>query len=193
MKLILDIILLVLFGALCNTAVIGVAFHEVAGIVYAALIVVHLVFNRKWLAAAFKGKLKGKKSVATAVINIALALNLLVLLCTGIRASHFLFVAAVKAPSYIIVVHAISGIIAAGLVLAPVLVHTKVIIKKKLSRKIALTAVLIIVIGYSFYGGVQGTLHHAIPKEPKENVNIIEPRDENHDDGERKQKDGEKK
>jgi hypothetical protein len=187
MKLILDIILLFLFGAMCNTGVTGTAFHEIAGLIYAGLIGVHLALNRSWIAAAFKRKLRSRRSAVMAALNTALLVDLLVILATGIRASHFLFSMAVKAPGSVLVIHAAGGIIAAGLVLAHVLLHEKMITKKTARRKIALAAMLTIVIGYSLYGGIQGMLHHGLPKD---NGKITEHR---HDEGERQPKDGEKK
>ena len=182
----LDIILLFLFGILCNTGVTGTAFHEIAGLAYIALIIVHLVLNRKWVAALFKGKLHGRKSVVTAAENAALLVNLLVILITGIRVSHFLFPAAVKAGSLFIIAHIIGGVVAAGLVLTHILLHTKVLTKKKPLRKAMLAAVLTVVIGYSLYGSVQGVLHHSLPKESKSDT-------QQHGNGEHRPKDGERK
>jgi hypothetical protein len=187
MKLILDIILLFLFGILCNTGVTGTAFHEIAGLVYAGLISIHLVLNSKWIAAALKGKLRGSRSVIMSSVNIALLVDLLVILATGIRASHFLFSATIKASSLILVIHAVGGVIAAGLVLAHVLLHTKMITKKKIHRKIAFAVVLIISIGYSLYGSVQGALHHGLSKD---NRKVTE---QHYDNGGQHPKDGEKK
>jgi protein-S-isoprenylcysteine O-methyltransferase Ste14 len=62
LKLSLDIVLLVMFAVMCNTNATGTLAHEVLGLVYVALIAVHLILNRKWLAALFKGKLRGKKA-----------------------------------------------------------------------------------------------------------------------------------
>ena len=186
MKLILDIILLFLFGIMCNTSTTGTVFHEVAGLVYTALVIVHLILNRWWIAALFKGKLRGGKSVTMAFVNIALLLNLLVILITGIRTSHFLFPADVKASSRVIVVHVIGGVIAAGLLLTHVLLHTKMITKKKPLRKVALVVILTVVIGYSLYGSIQGVMHHSLPKEGKSDT-------QQHDNGNHRPKDGEKK
>jgi hypothetical protein len=164
-KLALDVVLLLLFGLMCNTGATGTQFHEIAGLGYAALIGVHLFLNRKWLAAAFKGKLHGRRSVWSCVVNFALFADLVVILATGIRASHYLFPAQVKASSIVLVVHAVCGVVAALLVLTHVLLHAKTITKNKMLPKVGLAATLAIVIGYSLFGGVQGALHHGLPKD----------------------------
>jgi hypothetical protein len=190
MKIIFDVALLLLFGAMCNTQVTGTAFHEVAGIVYAALIAVHLVINRKWLTAVFKRKLRGKRAVTLAAVNVGLVADLAVILITGIRASHFLFPAAVKSPEYFLAIHAVCGVVAAALVLVHVLLHARAFTKGRLPYKAAFAAVLCIVIGYSLFGTVQGMLKWTEDKDGK-------PGFEQHDSGNgedvRKAKDGEKK
>ncbi|GHU95207.1 hypothetical protein FACS1894208_07640 [Clostridia bacterium] len=165
LKLPLDIVLLLLFGALCNTQVTGVEFHEPAGILYSVLIVVHLVINRKWLTAAFKGKLRGKRAGVLATVNIGLFVVFMVILITGIRSSRDIFPADVKAPEYFLAVHAACSIVTAFLVLAHVLLHWNIITKKKPLRKAGLAIVLIVVIGYSLFGSVQGTLKWTLDKD----------------------------
>ena len=189
MKLSLDIVLLFLFGLLCNTGATGTAFHEILGLIYAALIIAHLALNYRWLAAAFKGKLHGRRSAAMSSINIALAADLLIILITGLRASHFLFPAAIKAPSYILVTHAVGGTIAAILVLAHVLLHARTITKGIAFRKVILTVVLTVVVGYSLYGSVHGALHHGLPKNSEQKNGQRDNGNGDHQpkDGERKQ------
>jgi hypothetical protein len=189
-KLIFDIVLLLLFGAMCNTHVTGTEFHEVAGIMYAALIVVHLIINHKWLTAAFKGKLRGKRSATLSVVNISLFVDLVVILITGLRASHFLLPAAVKAPEYFLAIHAVCGIVAALLVLTHVLLHAKEITKNKLPQKVAFVAVLTIVIGYSLFGTVQGTLKWAEGRDSKPG---FEQHDSTNGENVHNPKDGERK
>jgi hypothetical protein len=86
---------------------------------------------------------------------------------TGIRASHYLFPAAVKAPEYFLTIHAICGIIAALLVLTHVLLHAKAVTKNKVPQKVVFAAVITVVIGYSLFGTVQGTLKWTQDKDGK--------------------------
>ncbi|MDR3050937.1 MAG: hypothetical protein LBU67_04375 [Oscillospiraceae bacterium] len=165
LKLTLDVALLLLFGLLCNTGATGTQFHEIAGLAYAALIGVHLILNRKRLVAAFKGKLRGKRAVWPCAVNIALFVDLAVILATGIRASHYLFPVHVKATSVVMVAHAVCGVVAALLVLTQVLLHAQTITKNRMLPKVGLAAVLIVVSGYSLLGGIQGALHHGLPKD----------------------------
>lgn len=189
LKLILDTILLLLFGVMCNTGATGTQFHEVAGLAYVALIGLHLILNREWIVAAVKGKLHGRRSAWMLAVNIALLVDLLAILVTGVRASHYLFPAAVKASSAILVIHAVCGVIAAGLVLTHVLLHVKAITKNKAVPKVALAAVLTVVIGYSLFGGVVGALHHGLPKDGEQKTQ----HEQRVDDGDHKAKEGEKK
>jgi hypothetical protein len=190
LKIIFDVVLLLLFGAMCNTQVTGTEFHEVAGIVYAALIVVHLIINRKWLTAAFRGKLSGKRAAVLATVNIGLFVDLAVILITGIRASHYLFPATVKAPEYFLTIHAICGIVAALLVLTHVLLHAKAITKNKVPQKMAFVAIITVVVGYSFFGTVQGTLKWAQDKDAKPG---FEQHDSTNGEDVHEAKDGERK
>jgi hypothetical protein len=189
LKLTLDIILLLLFGVMCNTGVTGTQFHEVAGLAYAALIGLHLVLNRKWIAAAVKRKLRGRRSAWMSVVNIALLVDMIVILATGIRVSHYIFPAAVKASSAVLVVHAICGVVAAVLVLTHVLLHAKAITRNKVVPRVALAAALTVVIGYSLFGSVQGALHHGLPKDGEQKTQ----HEQRVDDDDHKAKEGEKK
>jgi hypothetical protein len=163
-KLTLDIALLVLFAALCNTNATGTLTHEVLGLVYVGLLAIHLLLNRKWAAALFKGKLRGGKPHIGAIVNALLFADFAVILATGIRASHDLFRFADKASTWVIMAHIICGVMAAGFVLAHVLLHLKVITKGKAPAKAAVCIVLVVAIGYSLFGGIQGALHHRLPK-----------------------------
>jgi hypothetical protein len=190
-KIIFDVSLLVLFAVMCNTNTTGTLAHEVLGLVYVTLIAVHLILNRKWVAVLLKGKLSGRKSGLGTVVNALLFIDFAVILVTGLRISHYLFRFADKAPTWVIMTHIIGGIIAALLVLTHVLLHFKVITKGKTPVKAAVIIVLTATIGYSMFGGVQGALHHGLPKDGESNKGQYENRigDEN----DHQSKDGEKK
>jgi hypothetical protein len=190
-KIIFDVILLVLFAVMCNTEITGTLTHEVLGLVYAALIIVHLILNRKWVSALFNGKLRGKRMLASTVINALLLIDFSVILVTGIRASHYLFRFADKAPTWALMTHIICGIIAALLVFTHVLLHFKVITKGKTPVKAAVIIVLVTTIGYSLFGGVQGTLHHGLSKDSGGDKGQYEERVSGEND--HKARDGEKK
>jgi hypothetical protein len=164
-KVALDVILLALFGVLCNTGVTGTRFHEIAGLAYAALILLHLALNGKWILAALRGRLRGKRQIAAVAVNIALLADTAVIIGTGIRASHVLFPAAIKASGAVLVIHAVGGTIAALLVLAHILLHEKIITRSRIVPRVTLAATLAVIIGYSLFGSVQGVLHHGLPKE----------------------------
>lgn len=73
----------------------GNVLHEVAGIVFFAAIIVHLVLSRKWIAATVRAvgarkRMKGA-AVARMAVNVLLALVMAVLLASSIAISNLLF------------------------------------------------------------------------------------------------------
>ncbi|GHU80262.1 hypothetical protein FACS1894191_5100 [Clostridia bacterium] len=190
LKLPLDILLLVLFAALCNTDMTGVAFHEIAGCVYVVLIAAHLLLNRKWIAAAFKGKLRGRRAKIGLCVNIALFLCFWVIISTGGDISHYLFPGAEKAETYMFILHIAFSIAAAFLVLAHVLLHWSMITKKKPLPKAGLAIVLTVVMGYALFGAVQGMLKWTRDKDEKPG---FEQHDKTNSEDAREAKEGERK
>lgn len=50
-KLILDAVMAIVLALLYNKRVLGMAFHEIAGIAICGLFIIHKLLNRKWIAA----------------------------------------------------------------------------------------------------------------------------------------------
>lgn len=67
--------------------VLGLKFHEIAGIVFCAIIIFHLLLNRKWIAAVSKGLFKKGIPVKTKIsywVDLLLLLDFIALLVSGI-------------------------------------------------------------------------------------------------------------
>ncbi|GHU55332.1 hypothetical protein FACS1894132_11290 [Clostridia bacterium] len=158
-KLFLDVILLLLFAVMCNTDVTGTLPHQVLGLVYTALLAIHLILNRKWVVAFFKGKLRGRKTRFSAILNTLLFIDFSVILVTGIWFSDD------NVPTPVILTHIICSIIAAFFILIHVLLHWKVITKNKKPVKVAVCFMLVATMSYSLFGGIQGVLHYELPKD----------------------------
>ena len=86
----IDIILGLLFIALLGYSFTGAPFHEVAGIVFIAMTIIHNIINIKWYKAIKKGIYNRKRKIAVAV-NFALAADMASILLTGIINSRYLF------------------------------------------------------------------------------------------------------
>lgn len=89
-KKVIDIILGLLFIALLGYSFTGVPFHEVAGIVFIAMTMIHNIINIKWYKAIKRGVYNRKRKIAVAVI-FALAVDMAYILLTGIINSRYLF------------------------------------------------------------------------------------------------------
>lgn len=71
LKIVLDVALALVLVAIMATALVQEAPHEWLGIALFVLIVVHIVINRKWLAAVFRGRY-GALRVLQIVVLVAL-------------------------------------------------------------------------------------------------------------------------
>ena len=89
-KKVIDLILLLLYVVLLGYSFTGAPFHEIAGISFIAITIIHNIANRKWYQALNKGAYSGKRKIVTAV-NFALAADMTTILLTGIINSRFLF------------------------------------------------------------------------------------------------------
>ena len=79
----IDTILGLLFIALLGYSFTGTPFHEVAGIVFIAMTIIHNSINIKWYKAIRKGIYNRKRKIAVAV-NFALVADMVSILLTGI-------------------------------------------------------------------------------------------------------------
>ncbi len=86
----IDTILGLLFIALLGYSFTGTPFHEVAGIVFIAMTIIHNSINIKWYKAIRKGIYNRKRKIAVAV-NFALVADMVSILLTGIINSRYLF------------------------------------------------------------------------------------------------------
>lgn len=92
LKIVLDTIMVVVFGLLFNCKSVGMLFHEIAGLAIGAIILFHCALNWKWIKDVslkiFNSKLPTKTRIGY-FINILLLLNVIII--TGIFISKKLF------------------------------------------------------------------------------------------------------
>lgn len=120
-KLAIDIILGLLYVLLLGYAFTGGKFHEVAGIAFAAIVVVHNVINIGWYKALKKGTYSRKRKCIT-VLNVALIADVAVVLVTGIIHSKYLFHMDIHI-AWISQLHTILALVGFVLIVSHVLVH----------------------------------------------------------------------
>lgn len=88
--MILDLIMVLLLPVLMGYSLVGELYHEIVGVLMGVLFTVHLILNRKWFTAFFKGKYNARRVVTTAV-NILLILCVLTSMISGIFISKHVF------------------------------------------------------------------------------------------------------
>ncbi|MGN0306806.1 MAG: DUF4405 domain-containing protein [Lachnospiraceae bacterium] len=79
-KLILDLIMLVIFLLLFNKRVLGMSFHEIAGLCVGAVVIVHLLLNGKWVTQITGKLMDSKLPPRTRILYL---LNVLLLITAG--------------------------------------------------------------------------------------------------------------
>ena len=93
-RIVLDVIMLVFLASLYSKNVISLAYHEAAGLALLALVVLHTLLNRKWLAAvahAFSAQMKNARSRVVIIVTVLLTLSWLGVFVTGVLVSKRLF------------------------------------------------------------------------------------------------------
>ena len=90
LRMILDLVMVLLLPVLMGYSLVGELYHEIVGILMGVLFAAHLILNRKWFAAIFKGKYTARRVVTTAV-NILLILCVLTSMVSGIFISKHIF------------------------------------------------------------------------------------------------------
>lgn len=141
MKKVIDIVLIVLFIVLLGYSFTGAPLHEVIGILFIVITIIHNIVNRKWYKAIRKGVYNRKRKIAT-VVNFALVADMTVILLTGILNSRYLFHTSITLPG-IGRIHAVLALIGFVLIAFHVMVHAFVHAQKKHK---ALPVVLVILI-----------------------------------------------
>lgn len=89
-KKVIDMVMGLLFIVLLGYSFTGAPIHEVTGIVFVVITVIHNLINIKWYKAIGKGAYNRKRKIATAV-NLALAADIALILLTGVMNSRYLF------------------------------------------------------------------------------------------------------
>jgi hypothetical protein len=93
-KIILDSVMALVLMFMYKKSVLGLGFHEIAGVAVCLLFVVHILLNRKWVAGATKAlftKGTAGKVRACYIVDLLIALSFLGLLITGLGISKVAF------------------------------------------------------------------------------------------------------
>ncbi|MBR1730888.1 MAG: DUF4405 domain-containing protein [Ruminococcus sp.] len=88
--MILDTVMVILLPLLMGYSLVGELYHEITGVSMAALFTVHIILNRRWFTALFKGRYNAGRIVTT-VINFLLIICVLTSMISGICLSKYLF------------------------------------------------------------------------------------------------------
>ena len=89
-RLIVDIGMVILLPLLMAYSLIGEQFHEIIGTVMTVLIVIHLIQNRKWLGAVFKGRCNARRAFQT-ILDLLLLVFMVLQPVSGILMSKHLY------------------------------------------------------------------------------------------------------
>jgi len=93
-KLILDAVMAIVLALLYNKRVLGMAFHEIAGIAICGLFIIHKLLNRKWIAAVTRSLFSRQTPVRQKlswVLDFLLLLSFGYVLVSGILISKVVF------------------------------------------------------------------------------------------------------
>ena len=120
-KLVIDILLGLLYVLLLGYAFTGGQFHEVAGIIFGAVVVIHSISNIGWFKALKMGAYNTKRKIVLA-LNFALTVDVAAILVTGIIHSRYLFHTGIRA-AWIGQLHTVLALIGFVLIFSHVLVH----------------------------------------------------------------------
>ncbi len=137
----IDIILGLLFIALLGYSFTGAPFHEVAGIVFIVMTIIHNIVNIKWYKAIKKGAYNRKRKIVLAV-NFALAVDLVSILLTGIINSRYLFHTGIHMAG-LGRIHAVLALVGFVLIAFHVLAHAFGWVRKKYRALPVILAVLV--------------------------------------------------
>ncbi|MBR1759227.1 MAG: DUF4405 domain-containing protein [Lachnospiraceae bacterium] len=89
-RLIVNIGMVLLLPLLMAYSLIGEKFHEIIGTVMTVLIVIHLIQNRQWLGAIFKGRYNVRRTFQT-ILDILLLVFMVLQPVSGILMSKHLY------------------------------------------------------------------------------------------------------
>lgn len=89
-RIIWDVLMLAMFLAVMSFPFLPKVLHEVLGVTLPLAAAMHLIWNRRWLAALSSGKWNMRRVLPT-VINVLLILSMAAVAVTGICLSNHLF------------------------------------------------------------------------------------------------------
>lgn len=148
-KKVIDAAAGIIFIALLGYSFTGGLLHEIFGILFVVLVLVHNIVNRKWYAALKKGRYSKKRRIAT-VINIALIADTAVIALTGISGSRYLFHTGIRI-SAAAQIHTVSALAALVLLVLHILMHALSYTKKGAGKWFTAGAVIAVILAVVLY------------------------------------------
>ena len=160
-KLFFDLLMLLLLALLYLTKLTGILLHEIGGLIIAAFVIIHLVYNYKRIKSMFKNHLL-KKYTLQNTINVLLLLLLILVTISGILISKELFPSQNKAPEIWLIIHIGASLVMALLILVHLWLHRTFIvavIKKNIGNNIkpkvlATSTLSILILGFFVFSFV---------------------------------------
>ena len=145
-KLLFDLLMALLLATLYKKNVISLTFHELAGLLLCLFVVVHVLLNKKWLAAVTKALSSRSLPARTRIcyaVDVLLALDFLALLITGVGINKKLFPSCAFLGNKGIPFHMFSGALALILVGIHIGLHWN-LIRAELSKKLGHPAIRVL-------------------------------------------------
>ena len=157
-KFVLDFIMVILMALFYKKNVLTIKYHEVSGLIILAIILIHLILNRKWIKAITKKIFSKEIRLRTKILYLAdllLLIFFIIIIITGILMSKFIFAINMKSPQGL---HYFSSAIALLLVGIHLGLHREFITSiisniVSLTNKIILIVLLSFITIFSCYGG----------------------------------------
>jgi len=81
LKFILSTVMVIIFTLLFNKMILGMTFHEVAGLIVGVLVLVHCGLNWRWIKAVTLKVFSNETTIKTKITYIT---DLLLLICVGV-------------------------------------------------------------------------------------------------------------
>lgn len=100
-KFVLDFIMVIFMASFYKKNVLGTKHHEVSGLIILAIILIHLILNRKWIKAITKKIFSKEIRLRTKIlysVDLLLLIFFIIIIITGILISKFTFGINMKSP-----------------------------------------------------------------------------------------------
>ncbi|WP_310603250.1 cytochrome b/b6 domain-containing protein [Anaerosporobacter sp.] len=138
LKMFLNLLMTIIFVALICMKATGIVFHEIAGLLFAGVIIGHLLLNGSWIKTVTKSFWRGKanqRSTIMYILNMTLFVCMFIILITGIAMSQVVFKMNPTNLELLVMSHKITSYLCLGFLVIHIAFHQKYFVSfiKKLS------------------------------------------------------------